>query len=199
MEVVILRHGTTELNKAGKIQGSRVDPSLSEDGRAYAEKAAQKFDASKFDAVYVSPLKRAQETARIFVGSDVPIKTDKRLEELDYGDWDGKSSQEFKQLYPDAFDKRGLLTDKMYKYNKNAETRKHFEERLADFFDELYKKHPKEKILVVCHGVVSRMIVAHYLTNGDISYFDQMVNCGLAKLHIDSESQRLVFWNRVLV
>ncbi|QNQ81242.1 histidine phosphatase family protein [Lactobacillus sp. PV034] len=198
MEVVLLRHGTTELNKARKIQGSRVDPSLSEDGRAYAEKAAKNFDASKFDAVYVSPLKRAQETARIFVGPDIPIKTDKRLEELDYGDWDGKSSQEFKKLYPDAFDHRGLLTDNMYKYNKNAETRKQFEERLADFFDELYKKNPDKKILVVCHGVVSRMIVAHYLTNGDISYFDQMENCGLAKLHISNDQTSLVFWNRVL-
>lgn len=199
MEVVILRHGTTELNKDGKIQGSRVDPSLSEDGRAYAEKAAKKFDASKFDAIYASPLKRAQETARIFVGPDIPIKTDKRLEELDYGDWDGKSSQAFKQLYPDAFDYRGLLTDKMYEYNKNAETRKHFEQRLADFFNELYKNHPNDRVLVVCHGVVSRMIVAHYLTKGDISYFDQMENCGLAKLYIDCDIQRLVFWNRILV
>lgn len=198
MEVVIIRHGTTELNKDGKIQGSRVDPNLSKDGRAYAEKAAKNFDPSEFDAIYASPLKRAQETARIFVGPDLPIKTDKRLEELDYGDWDGKPSKDFKQLYPDAFDSRGLINDQMYQYNKNAETREHFEARLADFFDELAQKHPNDKVLVVCHGVVSRMIVAHYLTHGDISYFDQMANCGLAKLRINSDIKSLVYWNRVL-
>ena len=37
MRVVILRHGTTELNKQGMIQGSNVDSDLSKEGRAYAE------------------------------------------------------------------------------------------------------------------------------------------------------------------
>ena len=46
MRVVILRHGTTELNKQGMIQGSSVDPDLSKEGRAYAEKAAKNFDPS---------------------------------------------------------------------------------------------------------------------------------------------------------
>ena len=198
MEVVIIRHGTTELNKDGKIQGSRVDPSLSQEGQAYAKKAAKNFDSSEYDVIYASPLKRARETARIFVGPDIPVKTDKRLEELDYGEWDGKSSREFKKIYPDAFDSRGLITNKMYEYNKNAETRKDFEARLASFFNELYENHPNDKVLVVCHGVVSRMIVAHYLTHGDISYFYQMANCGLAKLRINDDIQSLVYWNRVL-
>ncbi|WP_276804258.1 histidine phosphatase family protein [Lactobacillus hominis] len=198
MEVVILRHGTTDLNKNSMIQGSSVDPDLSSEGRAYAEKAAKNFNPDEFDAIYVSPLKRAQETARIFVGPDKKINTDDRIKEMDYGDWDGKSAKEYHKQYPDAFDYRGLLTEAMYKYNKTAESRKDFEARIADFFDELYQKHPNDKVLVVCHGVVSRMIVAHYLTHGDISYFDQMNNCGLAKMHIDSKIQRLVFWNRVL-
>ncbi|WP_297816100.1 histidine phosphatase family protein [uncultured Lactobacillus sp.] len=198
MEVVILRHGTTDLNKDGMIQGSSVDPDLSVEGREYAQKAAKNFDPSQFDAIYVSPLKRAQETARIFVGHEAKLNTDDRIKEMDYGQWDGKSVKEYHKQYPDAFDYRGLLTDNMYKYNKTAESRQHFEDRIADFFDELYKKHPNDKVLVVCHGVVSRMIVAHYLTDGDITYFDQMDNCGLAQMHIDDKIQRLVFWNRVL-
>ncbi|MBD5429595.1 histidine phosphatase family protein [Lactobacillus sp.] len=199
MEVVILRHGTTDLNKAAMIQGSSVDPSLSDEGREYAQKAAKNFDASEFDAVYASPLKRAQETARIFVGNEVPIITDKRLEELDYGSWDGKSTHDLKKKYPDAFDAQGLTTDGMYKYADNIETRKHFEKRLAEIFEELYQKHPDKKILVVCHGVVARMICAHYLTNGDISYFCQMANCGLAKLYFKDNLRRLIFYNRSLV
>lgn len=198
MEVVILRHGTTELNAKGMIQGSRVNPNLSEDGRIYAEKAAKNFDASNFDAIYVSPLKRAQQTARIFVGPEPELITDERVKEMDYGDWDGHEVKPYREQHPDAFDYRGLLTDNMYKYNPNAESRKHFEERIADFFDDLYKKHPNDRVLVVCHGVVSRMIVAHFLTHGDISYFDQMDNCGLAALHIDRDIQRLEYWNRVL-
>ncbi len=198
MEVVILRHGTTELNKNGIIQGSSVDPDLSEDGREHAQKAAKNFNPDEFDVIYASPLKRAQETARIFVGPDKKIITDPRLRELNYGAWDGKPVKEYKEKYPDAFDYRGLLTDAMYNYNPSAESRADFEKRIGEFFDDLYQQHPDDKVLVVCHGVVSRMIAAHYLTNGDISRFDQMENCGLAKMHIDDKIQRLVFWNRIL-
>ena len=47
-------------------------------------------------------------------------------------------------------------------------------------------------------GVVSRMICAHFLTNGDIKCFDQMQNCGLAELDINQEFGTLVYYNRVL-
>ncbi|UOC06164.1 histidine phosphatase family protein [Lactobacillus johnsonii] len=198
MRVVILRHGTTELNKQGMIQGSNVDPDLSKEGRAYAEKAAKNFDSSQFDAVYASPLKRAQQTARIFVGDKTPIITDKRIEELSYGSWDGKSSLEYRKKHPDAFNSKGLINDNIYKYASDVEKREDFRKRIAAFFDDLYKEHANDTVLVVCHGVVSRMICAHFLTNGDIKYFDQMQNCGLAELDINKEYGTLVYYNRVL-
>lgn len=198
MRVVILRHGTTELNKQGMIQGSNVDPDLSKEGRAYAEKAAKNFNPSQFDAVYASPLKRAQQTARIFVGDKTPITTDKRIEELNYGSWDGKSSLEYRKKHPDAFNSKGLINDNIYKYASDVEKREDFRKRIAAFFDDLYKEHANDTVLVVCHGVVSRMICAHFLTNGDIKYFDQMQNCGLAELDINKEYGTLVYYNRVL-
>ena len=198
MRVVILRHGTTELNKQGMIQGSNVDPDLSKEGRAYAEKAAKNFDPSQFDAVYASPLKRAQQTARIFVGDKTPIITDKRIEELSYGSWDGKSSLEYRKKHPDAFNSKGLINDNIYKYASDVEKREDFRKRIAAFFDDLYKEHANDTVLVVCHGVVSRMICANFLTNGDIKYFDQMQNCGLAELDINKEYGTLVYYNRVL-
>lgn len=198
MRVVILRHGTTELNKQGMIQGSNVDSDLSKEGRAYAEKAAKNFDPSQFDAVYASPLKRAQQTARIFVGDKTSITTDKRIEELNYGSWDGKSSLEYREKHPDAFNSKGLINDNIYKYASDVEKREDFRKRIAAFFDDLYKEHANDTVLVVCHGVVSRMICAHFLTNGDIKYFDQMRNCGLAELDINKEYGTLVYYNRVL-
>ncbi len=198
MRVVILRHGTTELNKQGMIQGSNVDSDLSKEGRAYAEKAAKNFDPSQFDAVYASPLKRAQQTARIFVGDKTSITTDKRIEELNYGSWDGKSSLEYRKKHPDAFNSKGLINDNIYKYASDVEKREDFRRRIASFFDDLYQKHANDTVLVVCHGVVSRMICAHFLTNGDIKYFDQMQNCGLAELDINKEYGTLVYYNRVL-
>ena len=198
MRVVILRHGTTELNKQGMIQGSNVDSDLSKEGRAYAEKAAKNFDPSQFDAVYASPLKRAQQTARIFVGDKTSITTDKRSEELNYGSWDGKSSLEYRKKNPDAFNSKWLINNNIYKYASDVEKREDFRKRIAAFFDDLYKEHANDTVLVVCHGVVSRMICAHFLTNGDIKYFDQMQNCGLAELDINKEYGTVDYYNRVL-
>lgn len=197
MEVLILRHGTTDLNEQGLIQGSGVNPDLSVKGRAYAQKAAKNFDSSSLDAIYASPLKRAQETAQIFV-DDKKIVTDERLTELNFGSWDGKEIKTYKQQHPDAFDSQGLITENMYKYSVNAETRKDLEQRIASFMDDLYQDHKNDRVLIVCHGVVSRMICAHYLTHGDISYFAQLNNCGLAQMYIDNDITRLSFYGRVL-
>lgn len=195
MEVTILRHGETELNAQGKVQGARVDPSLSESGRRYAQEAAKNFDASQFNEIYVSPLKRAQETAQIFVG-ERSYKVDDRIKEFDFGSWDGLPVVDLKGKYPDAFDKKGFTNPNMYKYAKNIESREHFEERLANFFDELIQKHSDYKVLVVCHGVVSRMVCAHYISNGNLAAFAQMGNCCACKLDLDSQSQSLVFYNK---
>lgn len=195
MEVIILRHGETELNAQAKVQGASVDPSLSESGRNYAEKAAKNFDASQFDAIYVSPLKRAQETAKIFVG-ERSYEIDDRIQEFNFGSWDGLPVAILKEKYPDAFDKQGFTNPKMYKYAKNIESRDHFESRLAEFFDELIQKHPNDKVLVVCHGVVSRMVCAHYISNGNMAAFAQMGNCCACKLYLDRQTHSLVFYNK---
>ncbi|QNQ83058.1 histidine phosphatase family protein [Lactobacillus sp. PV037] len=195
MEVVILRHGETELNAQGKVQGARVDPSLSKRGREDAENAAKNFDASLFDAIYVSPLQRAQETAKIFVG-ERSYQVDDRIKEFDFGSWDEQPVSYLKDKYPDAFDKNGFTNTNMYKYAKDIESKEHFEKRLVSFMNELVQKHRSGKILIVCHGVVSRMICAHYISKGDMTSFAQMGNCCACKLYLDEQKQSLVFYNK---
>lgn len=82
--LIMLRHGRTEANAQGLLQG-RIDLELDEVGQRQAAAAAEWVGA--VDRVIASPLTRAQQTAAAF---GVPIDTDERFIELDYGDWEGK-------------------------------------------------------------------------------------------------------------
>ena len=81
----IMRHGQTDWNLQHKLQG-KTDIPLNEAGRTMAENARQKYRDIHFDVCYCSPLKRARETAEILLrGRDVPVITDDRLAEMDFG------------------------------------------------------------------------------------------------------------------
>lgn len=89
----LTRHGETELNRAGRLQG-RMDSSLTDRGCQQAHRVAEKLSSVISDTpiiLWVSPLGRAQQTACII--SDylavAETRTDPRLAEISLGDWKG--------------------------------------------------------------------------------------------------------------
>ncbi len=87
-----IRHGETAKNKQLLLQG-RSDTPLNEAGIRQSRDAGIYFADHhiRFDLVWSSPLTRAVETARLAAGGDVPILTDDRLLEMDYGPYEGSS------------------------------------------------------------------------------------------------------------
>ena len=92
-EIWFLRHGETDWNLEGRIQG-RKDSPLTAKGRAQAQQQAliirdiAAHVAAGTGGIYVSPLGRARQTAAVaLVGHDPLI--DPRLAEIDSGDWEG--------------------------------------------------------------------------------------------------------------
>lgn len=69
MLLYIVRHGETDWNKAGKVQG-RTDIPLNERGRYLAEATAEGMKDVRIDFCYTSPLIRAKETARSYLGKE---------------------------------------------------------------------------------------------------------------------------------
>lgn len=90
MDIYVIRHGQTDANLRHELQGRRDVP-LNEQGREQAEMVRAFFEERGvlFDRVYSSPLGRAIETARIVSGRGVPVETDDRLLEMDYGPCEG--------------------------------------------------------------------------------------------------------------
>ena len=89
----MLRHGTTDWNTAGRLQG-RADPTLGAEARRTL--AALRAPASLADAVWhVSPLARARETARL-LGVE-KVRVEPRLIEMDFGRYEGRTLTELRR------------------------------------------------------------------------------------------------------
>lgn len=101
--ILLVRHGQSEWNAAGRWQG-QADPPLTDLGRRQARAAAASLGA--LDAIYASDLQRAAETARIIsellgVG---PVVLDPDLRERDAGEWSGLTRAEIEERYPGYLD-----------------------------------------------------------------------------------------------
>jgi probable phosphoglycerate mutase len=97
--IVFVRHGQTEPNRAGELLG-RGDPDLTERGRDQAQRLASAVAGLEPVAVFSSPLRRAQATARYVADAcGLAVETDDLLVEIDYGDWEGRR---FAELDPEV-------------------------------------------------------------------------------------------------
>ena len=87
--IAFVRHGQTELNRGGRLQG-RIDVPLSPLGAAQAAAVGAGLASEPVTRVFSSPLQRARDTAAAVARAHgLTVEIDERLIELDYGDWDG--------------------------------------------------------------------------------------------------------------
>jgi broad specificity phosphatase PhoE len=89
--IAFVRHGQTELNRGGRLQG-RIDAPLSEFGGEQVAALARGFASEPVARVLSSPLRRARDTAAaIAARHGLVVEVDDRLIEIDYGSWDGRA------------------------------------------------------------------------------------------------------------
>lgn len=100
--VVLLRHGQTDYNVAGRMQG-HLDSHLTEEGREQARRAAPVIARMSLDRMISSDLSRAVDTAEeVSTASGLAVKLDQRLRETHLGEWQGRSVPEVEVGYPGA-------------------------------------------------------------------------------------------------
>lgn len=161
MELYVLRHGTTEWNRLHLLQG-HTDVPLDEEGRKLAAETGRALRDVRFDLCYSSPLSRAVETARLVLGErDVPILTDPRLEEMNFGDYEGHDCLDDGT----AENRRIAEAMKMDMHHFDAppggETIQELIARTKSFYDEITQNPAMEdkRILVSMHGGSGRALM----------------------------------------
>lgn len=94
MKLYIIRHGQTDWNVAGKIQG-RQDIPLNDAGRRQAQALASGMKLRPVTAIYSSPQLRAMETAEAVAAlQGVAIRSLPQLVEIGYGQWEGRTAED---------------------------------------------------------------------------------------------------------
>jgi broad specificity phosphatase PhoE len=97
-EVWLVRHGETEWSRDGR-HTSTTDLPLTADGEKVAASLRDRLDDDSFALVLTSPRQRARETARLAGHPDAEVDPD--LAEWDYGELEGRTTQEIRETYPD--------------------------------------------------------------------------------------------------
>ena len=160
MRIYLVRHGETEWNKVGKLQG-QCDVPLNEYGISLAEKTAQGLSDVAFDAAFSSPLSRAKETARIILGKrDIPLILDDRLKEIGFGVMEAADYITARQDTENPIHKF-FRTPANYRPPEGGESFDQLYQRTAEFLKEkitsLEGKY--ETVLIAGHGAMNRSIL----------------------------------------
>lgn len=163
-QLILMRHGATEANlvRPYTIQGREPDSELAAIGVEQARAASAALRGLAIARVYSSPLKRARATAAEIANRlGLQHEIEAGLIEADVGQWAGLTWQEIEHRWPEAFaafqeqaDVHGYLGGE----NLNA-----VRDRVLPVMEELFARHPEECVLVVGHGVLNRVLLAHWL------------------------------------
>lgn len=147
----VVRHGQTDWNKEGRLQG-RQGLSLNDEGIAQASRLKERLQHTRFDMVYSSPQERSIQTAEIITGLDIRI--DRRLDVFDLGEADGLKRSEVQLA--------GNIPDpQVYRGVEDVRT---FVKRIFDFMEELENKinFKEANILISGHKCTTGCIGAYF-------------------------------------
>ncbi|MEV6793972.1 histidine phosphatase family protein [Streptomyces sp. NPDC051320] len=94
--LILVRHGRSTANTSGVLAGRTPGVSLDERGAAQAAALPDRLAGMELAAAVTSPLQRCQETLAPLLAArpDVPLHTEDRISECDYGDWSGRKLAE---------------------------------------------------------------------------------------------------------
>ncbi|SHJ05229.1 alpha-ribazole phosphatase [Geosporobacter subterraneus DSM 17957] len=183
MELILVRHGETQLNYQKKYCGWS-DSCLTEEGLLQAKRAADKLREETIQHIYCSDLKRTVQTAeRINAYHHVGLTQSKELRELNFGKWEELTYRDIKEQYPkEAAD---WEADWLNYAVPEGESLVIMYRRIIEAIEKIVKEHQNKRILIVSHAGCIRATLAHYIGSGIEDYWKYKVDhCGITRIEI---------------
>lgn len=151
----LLRHGETE--GGSRFNGS-TDVALSEHGWSQMQAAVK--NETDWSRIISSPLSRCAEFAQMLKQQHkVPLHIDDRIKEIHFGEWEGCSAEEIFAENSEVLIR--YWQDPIQHTPIGGEPLKEFEARVLAFWQEAIKKYRGEKVLLIAHGGVIRILLGH--------------------------------------
>jgi broad specificity phosphatase PhoE len=161
-KIYLVRHGQTDFNLQGIVQGSGVDSSINDTGRAQAEAFYQTYRHVKFDKVYTSKLKRTVESVNSFLKAGVPHEAKAGLNEISWGSKEGqKITPEEDAYYHWVLEQwEQGNTSMRIEYGESPED---VALRQKPVIDHIVSQPQEETILICMHGRALRILLCQLL------------------------------------
>lgn len=166
----IVRHGQTDLNKQGIVQGRGRDTDLNDEGRHQADMFYQAYKDVPFDKIYISELKRTQQSIQQFIDLGLPYERLEGLDELAWGVHEGQpATPETKAAFLDLM--RNWLDGNLDVKFEGGESPNEVKARQLQALD-IIMSHPEEKTVLICmHGRALRLLMC-ILTEQPLTQMD---------------------------
>ena len=178
----LVRHGETDWNRLGRIQGA-TDIPLNDTGRDQARATGEKMQGRKWDVIVSSPLSRALETANIIascIGLPEPTPV-QEIVERNYGEAEGMTGPELEAFYPDDTPVPG------------RETRDAVKVRVLAAMHSIAAANKGKNVIIVAHGGVIRALLQS--TTGQAFFGERITNGSVHSFHHSDDGLQLVQFN----
>jgi len=166
----------------GRRYRGQTDDPLSEKG--WQQMRAAVKDMHAWDVIYSSPLRRCAEFAQELSGQlSLPVKTDERLKEIGFGCWEGRTPDDIRRDDPQRLE--NFWRDPVKNRPEDAETLANFRARVAAAWAGICVAHPGQRVLIVGHAGITRMILSLVLGSPvECMFRVQVDNAGLTRIRI---------------
>lgn len=161
-KVYLIRHGQTDYNLKGIVQGGRVDSDLNETGRKQAAAFFESYKDIPFKKIYTSALKRTVQSVHSFIDLGIPYESYAGLNEISWGDRDGKivcaDDNKYYWKTLEAWGKGEVDT-----CIEGGESPLEVQKRLKQVMEIIVSKDEEDVILICMHGRAIRILLATLL------------------------------------
>ena len=160
-EIILIRHGETEWNSQLRMQGHSNSP-LSKVGRGQIQALGEWMKNVSFDHIYSSDSLRARQTAEAITHfSGDTMQFDQRIREKNLGVFEGLTSIEARERHPEIY--RLFKTGGANYVIDEGESTQQVLDRALEFIEEIRLRHPEQRVVMVTHGGVVRVLMKHTL------------------------------------
>ena len=181
ISLYLLRHGETTASATGGFCGTS-DPDLTPEGLQMAEDFGESYRSHPWQGVYVSPLRRARQTAGpLCQAAGLDMRVRPGLAEVDFGLWEGKSSDWARQEH--AADYLRWTADAGWNGPTGGERGIDVARRALAVLDEIQREHDAGDVLVVSHKATLRILICALL-GIDIGGYRDRIDIPVASLAI---------------
>ncbi len=194
-KIYLIRHGQTDYNLQGIIQGSGVDTSLNDTGRAQSEAFFEKYQDISFDKIYTSKLQRSIQSVQGFINKDIPWESYEGLNEISWGNKDGEKVTVEGNHYYEEILKRWSAGECDIPI-EGGESPQNVWDRQKPVW-ELIKTRTDEKNILICmHGRAIRIFLC-LLQSMNLKYMDTFPhhNLGLYLLELKNDQIEILLKN----